>query len=241
MEPISSPAVINTFFLLATAASVHLSLSPPNPPVKSDECCSGTEGTNTLFEKFVQSITYCSKCIAWIGALCNILFILIRHHELFVDRRKLTEKYARSFLHEAVHPAMVIGAISAVLATVLRMWCFKTLGPFFTFEITIRPRHELITHGPYSWVRHPSYTGVFLTLSGATLALGAPGTWVAESGVWTPLGFAVAAFWLLKCGFAFRSMCVRLKAEDAVLCETFGAEWEAYASRVPCKFIPGIV
>ena len=47
--------------LLITAVSVHVSLSPPNPPVKSEECCSGTKGTDTIFEKFVQSITYCSK------------------------------------------------------------------------------------------------------------------------------------------------------------------------------------
>ena len=47
--------------LLMTAISVHVSLSPPNPPVKSEECCSGTKETDTIFEKFVQSITYCSK------------------------------------------------------------------------------------------------------------------------------------------------------------------------------------
>lgn len=47
--------------LLLTAASVHRSLSPPNPSVKSEECCSGTAGTDTLFERVVQSITYCSK------------------------------------------------------------------------------------------------------------------------------------------------------------------------------------
>lgn len=47
--------------LLITAVSVHVSLSPPNPPVKSEECCSGTKETDTVFEKCVQSITYCSK------------------------------------------------------------------------------------------------------------------------------------------------------------------------------------
>lgn len=47
--------------LSITAVSVHVSLSPPNPPVKSEECCSGTKETDTIFEKFVHSITYCSK------------------------------------------------------------------------------------------------------------------------------------------------------------------------------------
>lgn len=119
--------------------------------------------------------------------------------------------------------------------------CFRTLGPFFTFEITIRPKHELITHGPYAWVRHPSYTGVYLTLGGATLVLSSPGTWTADHGVWTPLGFVVMCLWLSKCLYAFRGMCIRLRAEDRVLKDAFGAEWDQYAMRVPFNFIPGVI
>ena len=119
--------------------------------------------------------------------------------------------------------------------------CFKCLGPFFTFEITIRPQHLLITHGPYAWVRHPSYTGVYLTLTGATSVLGSPGTWISVCGIRSMLGVMIIGVWLMKCAFAFRGMCVRLRAEDEVLRATFGAEWEAYASRVPFKFLPGVV
>jgi protein-S-isoprenylcysteine O-methyltransferase Ste14 len=119
--------------------------------------------------------------------------------------------------------------------------CFNSLGPFFTFEITIRPKHRLITHGPYAWVRHPSYTGIYLTLVGATLVLGAQGSWMAEHGIRTPLGVVATAFWMTKCAFAFRGMSVRLKAEDDVLRDTFGVQWEEYAVRVPCKFLPGVV
>lgn len=56
--------------LFLTAASVHRSLSPPNPSVKSEECCSGTAGTDTLFERVVQSITYCSKVSSCITSDC---------------------------------------------------------------------------------------------------------------------------------------------------------------------------
>ena len=55
------------------------------------------------------------------------------------------------------------------------------------------------------------------------------------------LGVMITVVWLMKCAFAFRGMCVRLRAEDEVLRATFGAEWEAYASRVPFKFLPGVV
>jgi hypothetical protein len=54
---------------LVTAFSVHLSLSPPNPPVKRQECCSGTPETESLFEKRVQYVTFLSK----VGADSNVL------------------------------------------------------------------------------------------------------------------------------------------------------------------------
>lgn len=43
--------------LSITGLAVHVSLSPPNPPVKDQNC----SVPNTWFEKFVQSITFFSK------------------------------------------------------------------------------------------------------------------------------------------------------------------------------------
>ena len=60
-------------------------------------------------------------------------------------------------------------------------------------------------------------------------------------GVRSIVGVIMTGLWLMKCVFVFRGMCVRLRAEDEVLSGTFGDEWEAYASRVPFKFLPGIV
>jgi protein-S-isoprenylcysteine O-methyltransferase Ste14 len=60
-------------------------------------------------------------------------------------------------------------------------------------------------------------------------------------GVRSMLGVMIMAVWLMKCAFAFRGMCVRLRAEDEVLRGRFGVEWEVYASRVPFKFLPGVV
>ncbi|SRR6266550_1031903 len=63
---ISSPStmefeslVLKSIALLTTALSVHLSLSPPNPPVKRDECTGSR--THTIFERLIQWITFASK------------------------------------------------------------------------------------------------------------------------------------------------------------------------------------
>lgn len=119
--------------------------------------------------------------------------------------------------------------------------CFRTLGPFFTFEIAIRPRHELVTRGPYAWVRHPSYTGIYLTLLGATAVLCAPGTFFMEYGMSNASGIFVLCLWAIKCAFVFRGMGLRLGVEDEVLWIAFGETWKEYAKNVPYNFLPGVI
>lgn len=47
-----------------------------------------------------------------------------------------------------------------------RLWCYRTLGRLFTFDLAIRPRHALVTSGPYRYARHPSYTALVAALAG---------------------------------------------------------------------------
>jgi len=39
----------------------------------------------------------------------------------------------------------------------------------FTFEMSIRKEHILVTSGPYGVVRHPGYTGALLAIGGMLL------------------------------------------------------------------------
>ncbi|KAM5531771.1 hypothetical protein V8D89_014541 [Ganoderma adspersum] len=50
---------------------------------------------------------------------------------------------------------------------------------FFTFEVIIKDDHKLITSGPYSYVRHPSYTGILCLTTGAYLMHFGAGGYVA--------------------------------------------------------------
>lgn len=77
-------------------------------------------------------------------------------------------------------PLLILGALAVFFGASLRLWCFHALGRLFTFEVTIHPTHTLVTSGPYAFVRHPSYTGVWLTLVGSTLVALAPGSWIPE-------------------------------------------------------------
>ncbi|KAN0079825.1 hypothetical protein V8E55_009391 [Tylopilus felleus] len=77
------------------------------------------------------------------------------------------------------------------------------------------PDHRLITHGPYAYVRHPSYTGVFMCVAGIVMAQGSPGSWLRESGMLTTL-FAVLV-WSLSMGTVCICLFLRIKDEDELL------------------------
>src|SRR5207244_1080010 len=72
--------------------------------------------------------------------------------------------YQRSFV--------VAGVVLFIAGLFLRWWAIITLGRFFTVDVTIEKDHELVEHGPFRVVRHPSYTGVLLAFVGLGLSLG---------------------------------------------------------------------
>jgi protein-S-isoprenylcysteine O-methyltransferase Ste14 len=37
-------------------------------------------------------------------------------------------------------------------------WLFSSIGSSITQTVATKKDHELITHGPYGWVRHPLYS-----------------------------------------------------------------------------------
>jgi protein-S-isoprenylcysteine O-methyltransferase Ste14 len=99
-------------------------------------------------------------------------------------------------------------------------WAIYVLGKYFTVRVQVREKSRLITHGPYSRIRHPSYTGTLLTVLGIAIAVG---TWF-------------GAFFALSLKLiAYR---YRINVEEQALQEAFGPEWDDYKKRT-WKLIPG--
>jgi protein-S-isoprenylcysteine O-methyltransferase Ste14 len=72
----------------------------------------------------------------------------------------------------AVH-SPVLGAIGAVLLAaglLLAVWARVHLGRNWGMPMTERAEPELVTSGPYRFVRHPIYSGLLLGLLGTALA-----------------------------------------------------------------------
>jgi protein-S-isoprenylcysteine O-methyltransferase Ste14 len=53
----------------------------------------------------------------------------------------------------------------------LRWYAVRVLGRYFTTTVFIQSGQKVVEKGPYRYVRHPSYTGVLITLLGVGLAL----------------------------------------------------------------------
>ncbi len=77
-------------------------------------------------------------------------------------------------IHDPWSTPELFAALGALGGSSLRLWAMHTLGRFFTFEVTIRKKHELVTTGPYRWLIHPSYTGLILSIPGLLFLFGGP-------------------------------------------------------------------
>ena len=94
----------------------------------------------------------------------------------------------------------------------LRLAPVFVLGRRFSGLVAIQPGHRLVTTGLYGVIRHPSYLGLFLLALGWALAF--------RSGV----GVIIAVLMLIV-------VLARIDAEERLLSETFGAEYDAYRTR----------
>ncbi|KDR81044.1 hypothetical protein GALMADRAFT_60923, partial [Galerina marginata CBS 339.88] len=88
--------------------------------------------------------------------------------------------------------------------------------------------HVLITSGPYSIVRHPSYTGLIIAHPGWFLWQFGKRSWVRESGIWnTAIGkIVVMSFGIVIIIGPLYLTLERMSREDRALKMRFGKEWE---------------
>ena len=115
----------------------------------------------------------------------------------------------------------ILAVVSAIASILLVIAAVKTLGKEWSLTARVVTGHKLATKGPYNFVRHPIYTAML----GMLLANG-----IAFS-YWPALLVAIVVY--------LGGTQIRIRSEERLLRETFGAEFEAYSRRVPA-LLPGL-
>jgi protein-S-isoprenylcysteine O-methyltransferase Ste14 len=104
---------------------------------------------------------------------------------------------------------------------VVRIWAIVVLGTSFRATVEVDLGQEVADSGPYRWVRHPSYTGILILMTGLGLAYG---NWP-----------ALAILLVLPAGVLIH----RIFVEEAVLTEVMGRAYTDYTARTK-RLVPGL-
>jgi len=111
-----------------------------------------------------------------------------------------------------------LGVLIGVLCTFGVYWLFSSIGSGITPTSGTRKEHQLVTSGPYRWVRHPLYT--------------------VGSSMFIAFGMMADNWFIALLGIlAFIGMAIRTPKEEANLIEKFGDEYRQYMKRTG-RFLP---
>jgi protein-S-isoprenylcysteine O-methyltransferase Ste14 len=113
-----------------------------------------------------------------------------------------------------------LGVVIFALGGALRIWPVFVLGRRFSGLVAIQPGHRLVTGGIYGMIRHPSYLGLLAGALGWALTFR------------SSIGVVLALLNLIP-------LVARIRAEECLLADQFGAEYEAYRRRT-WRLVPGL-
>ncbi|MBI4684127.1 MAG: isoprenylcysteine carboxylmethyltransferase family protein [Nitrospirae bacterium] len=120
----------------------------------------------------------------------------------------------------------IIGIMFLVVGTLLHLWTGKLLGLWGLMglpEISSKVKGRLVTEGPLSIVRHPTYLAHTVMFFGVFLY-----TEVTAVGIITLLDSIIIN-------------AIIIPLEDRELTARFGREYEEYKKRVRWRFFPGVL
>ena len=119
---------------------------------------------------------------------------------------------ARLFIPNTEFTGMA-GLLLVLLGIAFAIWARVVLGGNWSGAVTVKQGHTLIRRGPYTFVRHPIYSGLLLAFLGVAIILG-------QIRGLLGVGVLSLAFWL------------KSRMEERFMLEQFGADYRRYQERV---------
>ncbi len=108
-------------------------------------------------------------------------------------------------------PLGILGAALCALGVGFAIWARRFLGRNWGLPMSQKENAELVTGGPYAYVRHPVYSGMLLAMLGSAIGQ--------------------SHFWLLPLIGATVYFAYSARLEECRLLEEFPAQYAAYRQR----------
>lgn len=151
----------------------------------------------------------------WISILSLERICLLLGAGLVFFPRLHVSVLARSF--HASHAVATAGFVLVIVGLALSAWARDVLGRNWSGRVIIQDSHQLITSGPYAYVRHPLYTGIIVGIAGTSLIVG-------------DLGSLIGFF------FALAFTLMKASREERLLETEFGSAYSSYRERTGTLF-----
>ncbi len=123
-----------------------------------------------------------------------------------------------NFISFKIDGFTITGLILIIGGSIFRIMSIRTLGKFFTAAVRTQEKQEIIQHGVYKYLRHPSYLGAYLAIIGTPVFMHA----------YYSIVFAAIAM--------FIAYWFRIKVEEIALVEDFGKQYTAYQAKTKRMF-----
>lgn len=105
------------------------------------------------------------------------------------------------------------GLTLIIAGILIRVSAIRTLGKFFTVDLTVQSGQILVQRGLYKYVRHPAYTGSLLSFLGMGISLN---NWISVVAIFIPV---------------LASFIYRINVEEKMLLDQFGYVYRDYIQR----------
>ncbi len=136
------------------------------------------------------------------------LAILVITFTLLFSDRTATGILDRRFVPQ--FPAVEYSGFFLTLSGLaVALWARIHLGQYWSDKVVLKADHQLIQSGPYTYIRHPIYSGVLLGVAGTALLVGE----------WR----GVLAFALLLTNYA-----IKAKKEERILSARFSDQFQEH-------------
>ncbi|THH21277.1 hypothetical protein EW146_g253 [Bondarzewia mesenterica] len=166
--------------LLTGAFFILKALTPPHVSSQAER------RPPTLVGRYVSTLVKFMRIAHALSCLCETILIVSYHNPDIPIARVALSTLSRPLSNGAggigFSTSFLVGSALAIAGAQLRLACYRALGSLFTFEMSIRNSHKLVTDGPYRYVRHPAYSGLIMTMLGEAVIQFGRGSWLRECG-----------------------------------------------------------